>query len=90
MSAAWRFVFSPHSPHSRLLVHSLGGEGYLNFEGNEFGHPEVGTSSFVRVNHALNGPLSGLTSPVKGTTTPSNMLAASGTSSMTNSSGTDT
>ncbi|KAI0321955.1 glycoside hydrolase [Amylostereum chailletii] len=24
----------------RLLVHSLGGEGYLNFEGNEFGHPE--------------------------------------------------
>ncbi|KAK7675899.1 alpha-1,4-glucan branching enzyme [Cerrena zonata] len=25
----------------RLIVHSLGGEGYLNFEGNEFGHPEV-------------------------------------------------
>ncbi|KAH7930724.1 glycoside hydrolase family 13 protein [Leucogyrophana mollusca] len=24
----------------RLLVHSLGGEGYLSFEGNEFGHPE--------------------------------------------------
>ena len=24
----------------RLVVHSLGGEGYLNFEGNEFGHPE--------------------------------------------------
>ena len=24
-----------------LLVHALGGEGYLNFEGNEFGHPEV-------------------------------------------------
>jgi 1,4-alpha-glucan branching enzyme len=24
----------------RLLVHSLGGEGYLNFEGNESGHPE--------------------------------------------------
>ena len=24
-----------------LLVHTLGGEGYLNFEGNEFGHPEV-------------------------------------------------
>jgi len=23
-----------------LLVHTLGGEGYLNFEGNEFGHPE--------------------------------------------------
>ena len=27
--------------HFSLLVHSLGGEGYLNFEGNEFGHPEV-------------------------------------------------
>lgn len=27
-----------------LLVHSLGGEGYLNFEGNEFGHPEVSRS----------------------------------------------
>jgi hypothetical protein len=26
---------------TRLLVHTLGGEGYLNFEGNEFGHPEV-------------------------------------------------
>ncbi len=25
----------------RLLTHALGGEGYLNFEGNEFGHPEV-------------------------------------------------
>ncbi|KAF8529085.1 glycoside hydrolase family 13 protein [Hysterangium stoloniferum] len=24
----------------RFLCHSLGGEGYLNFEGNEFGHPE--------------------------------------------------
>ena len=24
----------------RLLVHALGGEGYLNFIGNEFGHPE--------------------------------------------------
>jgi 1,4-alpha-glucan branching enzyme len=24
----------------RLLSHSLGGEGYLNFIGNEFGHPE--------------------------------------------------
>lgn len=24
-----------------LIVHALGGEGYLNFEGNEFGHPEV-------------------------------------------------
>ena len=24
----------------RLITHGLGGEGYLNFEGNEFGHPE--------------------------------------------------
>ncbi|KAK4133025.1 glycoside hydrolase family 13 protein [Trichocladium antarcticum] len=24
----------------RVLTHALGGEGYLNFEGNEFGHPE--------------------------------------------------
>ncbi|QSL64673.1 hypothetical protein MERGE_001975 [Pneumocystis wakefieldiae] len=24
----------------RLITHSLGGEGYLCFEGNEFGHPE--------------------------------------------------
>ncbi|KAI8329040.1 1,4-alpha-glucan-branching enzyme GBE1 [Chlamydoabsidia padenii] len=24
----------------RLISHALGGEGYLNFEGNEFGHPE--------------------------------------------------
>ena len=24
----------------RALVHALGGEGYLNFIGNEFGHPE--------------------------------------------------
>jgi len=24
----------------RLLIHGLGGEGYLNFIGNEFGHPE--------------------------------------------------
>lgn len=28
------------NPGSRLLTHALGGEGYLNFEGNEFGHPE--------------------------------------------------
>ena len=24
----------------RLLTHGLSGEGYLNFIGNEFGHPE--------------------------------------------------
>jgi 1,4-alpha-glucan branching enzyme len=43
-------VFSPMTPvisrglalHKmiRLLTNGLGGEGYLNFEGNEFGHPE--------------------------------------------------
>lgn len=32
---------SRHIFFFRLLVHTLGGEGYLNFEGNEFGHPEV-------------------------------------------------
>jgi len=25
----------------RLITYGLGGEGYLNFMGNEFGHPEV-------------------------------------------------
>ena len=24
----------------RLIVHGMGGEAYLNFMGNEFGHPE--------------------------------------------------
>ena len=24
----------------RLVTFALGGDGYLNFEGNEFGHPE--------------------------------------------------
>ena len=24
----------------RMITHTLGGEGYLNFIGNEFGHPE--------------------------------------------------
>ena len=24
----------------RLITHGLGGEGWLNFMGNEFGHPE--------------------------------------------------
>lgn len=30
-----------HNVFCSLLTHGLGGEGYLNFEGNEFGHPEV-------------------------------------------------
>ena len=31
-----------HGVTGSLITHGLGGEGYLNFEGNEFGHPEVG------------------------------------------------
>ena len=40
----------------RALVHGLGGEGYLNFIGNEFGHPEwldfprVGNNESYKVN----------------------------------------
>jgi hypothetical protein len=37
----------------RLLVHSLGGEGYLNFEGNEYGHPEVRSIHPMSVRHPL-------------------------------------
>jgi hypothetical protein len=62
-----------------LLTQSLGGEGYLNFEGNEFGHPEVklqvissqgATSEFLS--------RSGLTSLAKGTEILSTMLADNG------------
>uniref|UniRef100_A0A9J8CSU0 1,4-alpha-glucan branching enzyme n=1 Tax=Cyprinus carpio carpio TaxID=630221 RepID=A0A9J8CSU0_CYPCA len=45
----------------RLLTHSLGGEGYLNFMGNEFGHPEGldfprkgNTESYYYAHHQLN------------------------------------
>lgn len=34
-----------------LIVHALGGEGYLNFEGNEFGHPEVSMNASSRQPH---------------------------------------
>ncbi|SCU91579.1 LAMI_0E06458g1_1 [Lachancea mirantina] len=34
----------------RLITHALGGEAYLNFEGNEFGHPEW--LDFPNVNNA--------------------------------------
>lgn len=39
--ADWAVFYPPtlYTPF-RLITHSLGGEGYLNFEGNEFGHPE--------------------------------------------------
>jgi len=36
-----------HSVFASLLTHGLGGEGYLNFEGNEFGHPEVSLKLFI-------------------------------------------
>jgi 1,4-alpha-glucan branching enzyme len=35
-----RFVAPFDEAYCSLLVHTLGGEAYLNFEGNEFGHPE--------------------------------------------------
>ena len=41
-------------PPTRLLVHTLGGEAYLNFEGNEFGHPEVITIIFPPIRNTLN------------------------------------
>lgn len=47
----------------RLLTHSLGGEGYLNFIGNEFGHPEwldfpraENNSSFQHARRQFNLP----------------------------------
>ena len=40
----------------RLLTHALGGEGYLNFEGNEFGHPEV-VNSIVQVSRTFTDRL---------------------------------
>lgn len=65
------FIFS----HS-LLVHTLGGEGYLNFGGNEFGHPEVSKLAlflFMRIYTKMIICGSGLTSLVKVTTTLSIM-----------------
>jgi 1,4-alpha-glucan branching enzyme len=41
-----------------LIVHSLGGEGYLNFEGNEFGHPEVSMNASSCNHTQLNVALS--------------------------------
>lgn len=34
-------LYTCNNLFTRLITHALGGEGYLNFEGNEFGHPEV-------------------------------------------------
>jgi 1,4-alpha-glucan branching enzyme len=39
----------------RLITHSLGGEGYLNFEGNEFGHPEVSSKKLLYGSWQLTG-----------------------------------
>jgi 1,4-alpha-glucan branching enzyme len=39
----------------RLITHSLGGEGYLNFEGNEFGHPEVSSNKLLLWTVATHG-----------------------------------
>ena len=66
-----------------LIVHSLGGEGYLNFEGNEFGHPEVSmsASSWHLFNLMWHFP-SGSTSHVKGMATHSTMPGDNGTSLM--------
>ncbi|BFZ57957.1 alpha-1,4-glucan branching enzyme [Savitreella phatthalungensis] len=51
----------------RLLTHALGGEGYLNFEGNEFGHPEWldfpregNGNSFLHARRQFNLPDDGL------------------------------
>ena len=38
-----------HGVFGSLLTHGLGGEGYLNFEGNEFGHPEVSLKPMHRL-----------------------------------------
>lgn len=66
------------TPNYSLIVHGLGGEGYLNFEGNEFGHPEVsfGPSS----QHRLNAEsLSGSISREKGTATRTSTRGDNGT-----------
>lgn len=34
------YVLACPSSFLKLITHGLGGEGYLNFMGNEFGHPE--------------------------------------------------
>jgi hypothetical protein len=79
------FLLQPGATNSglRLIVHTLGGEGYLNFEGNEFGHPEVSmTASSWQSYPTKRDTLSGLTSRVRGTATHSTTPDDSGTSSM--------
>ena len=67
----------PEEIYISLLTQSLGGEGYLNFEGNEFGHPEV---KFLSSQGALSEILtcSGLISLAKGTEILSTTLADNG------------
>lgn len=67
-----------------ILVHSLGGEGWLNFEGNEFGHPEVRFFLHVRLtDHVSEIISSGSISLAKATETPSTTPVANGILSMT-------
>lgn len=61
------------------MTHALGGEGYLNFEGNEFGHPEVHCPVTFACLTDTEDVGSGLIFPEKETTTLSSMLGGSGT-----------
>lgn len=73
------YVTPPLRHTHRFLVHSLGGEGYLNFEGNEFGHPEVRFFRGCTVIGLTSQLYSGLTSLERVTETPSITLVVSGT-----------
>lgn len=81
----------PHLSLISILVHSLGGEGWLNFEGNEFGHPEVRFFLLVRLtNHVSKIIPSGSISLAKVMETHSTMPVANGILSTTLFSGTNT
>jgi hypothetical protein len=64
-----------------MIVHALGGEAYLNFEGNEFGHPEVSPSIPFGLFHLTFYTHSGLTSREPGITARIITQGANGTSS---------
>ncbi len=80
--------FSLRSAHliagRSFIVHTLGGEGYLNFEGNEFGHPEVSMNATSWPSHPTESGTftSGLTSHAKEMAIHSTTLGDNGTSSM--------
>ena len=66
----------------RLLVHGLGGEGYLNFIGNEFGETRAKVIIYFPTfdcGDTLQVIPSGWTSPGLATTRRTTMLAASST-----------